>query len=109
MLNRAALIARPKQPYLDWAMSLDDSGLAPDPKGEQTVYLIPEYWDDDEAWQMLEQIYPSIFEHELHGWCTDEKMWPSPRTFAMFKEWFEIELHSVIEDCVDDAIIDEDD
>ena len=38
MLNRAVVIARPKQPYLDWATSLDDSGPVPDVKGEQTVY-----------------------------------------------------------------------
>ena len=33
MLNRAALIVRPKQPFLDWAASLDDSGLVPDVAG----------------------------------------------------------------------------
>jgi len=38
MLNRAVVIVRPKQPYLDWALSLDDSGLVPDPGNEQTVY-----------------------------------------------------------------------
>lgn len=107
MLNRAAVIARPKQPYLDWAKGLDDSGLAPDADGEQTVYLIPEYWDDDEAWAMLERIYSIIFESELQGWCTDETTWPTPRDFAMFKEWFAIELHSVVEDLVDDEIVDE--
>jgi hypothetical protein len=108
MLNRAAVIVRPKQPYLDWAKSLDDSGLVPDPRGEQTVYLVPDYWDDDEAWAMLERIYPIIFEDELHGWCTDEASWPTPRDFGMFKEWFEVELHSVVEDLVDDELVDQD-
>ena len=37
MLNRGALIVRPAQPYLDWAASLDDSGILPDPDGEVTV------------------------------------------------------------------------
>jgi hypothetical protein len=37
MLNRAVLIARPKQPFLDWAVRLDDSGVVPDVDGEQTV------------------------------------------------------------------------
>jgi hypothetical protein len=49
MLNRAVLIVRPKQPYLDWAAGLDDSGLLPDVQGEQTAYLIPSFEDDDEA------------------------------------------------------------
>ena len=43
MLNRGVVIVRPKQPYLDWAAGLDDSGIVPDPNGEQTVYLIPSY------------------------------------------------------------------
>ena len=66
-------------------MSLDDSGLVPDAKGEQTVYLIPSYWDDGEAWEILERLYPIIFESERQGWCTDETMWPNPRDFATFK------------------------
>ena len=46
MLNRSALIVRPRQPYLDWAASLDDSGLVPDVAGEHTVYLAPGFEDD---------------------------------------------------------------
>jgi hypothetical protein len=40
MLNRAALIVRPKQPYLDWAAGLDDSGLKPDPDDDQRPYTL---------------------------------------------------------------------
>ena len=47
MLNRAALIVRPKEPYIAWASELDDSGLVPSVEGEQTVYLIPGFEDDD--------------------------------------------------------------
>ena len=109
MLNRGALIVRPKQPYLDWAASLDDSGVVPDPEDEQTVYLIPEFDDDDEASEILEDIYAEVFERELHGWHTDEAAWPQNRTFAMFKEWFDVELHSVVEDlCAYETEDDED-
>src|SRR5213594_2183236 len=71
MLNRGAVIVRPRQPYLDWAAGLDDSGLMPDPNDEQTVYLIPSYDDDEEAWEILGEVYPAIFENELYGWHTD--------------------------------------
>ena len=43
MLNRAVLIVRPKQPFLDWAAQLDDSGLVRNVEGEQTAYLVPEF------------------------------------------------------------------
>jgi hypothetical protein len=103
MLNRAVLIVRPKQPYFDWAASLDDSGILPDVAGEQTVYLIPEYENDDDANQVLETVFREVFENELYGWHTDEATWPQRRDFETFLQWFSIELHSVVEDlCGDD-------
>ncbi len=109
MLNRGVVIVRPKQPYLDWAAGLDDSGMVPDPTGEQTVYLVPSYEDDDSAWEILENVHAVIFENELHGWHTDEMVWPRHRDFAMFRAWFDVELHSVVEDLCDFEIVDEDD
>ncbi|MBI4194560.1 MAG: VacJ [Betaproteobacteria bacterium] len=109
MLNRGVLIVRPKQPYLDWVAGLDDSGLEPDVDGEKTIYLIPSFEDDDEAWEILEDFYAEVFERELLAWHTDEAAWPPNRTFAMFKEWFDIELHSVVEDLSSDEIIDDED
>lgn len=72
MLNRGVLIVRPKQPYLDWAAGLDDSGLVPDPNDEKTVYLIPSFDSDEQAWKIVEQVYSEVFENELYGWHTDE-------------------------------------
>lgn len=109
MLNRGVVIVRPDQPYFDWAAGLDDSGIVPDPNDEQTVYLIPSYEDDDEAWGILEEIYSEIFENELYGWHTDERAWPKDRDFEMFKQWFRIELHSVVEDLCDYEISDDED
>ena len=109
MLNRGALVVRPKQPYLDWAARLEDAGIVPDPNDEQTIYLIPSFDDDEEAWEILERVYPAIFESELHGWHTDEAGWPKGRDFAMFKAWFEIKVYSVVEDLCNYEIFDEDD
>lgn len=58
---------------------------------------------------MLKEGYAEIFERELYGWHTDESAWPQSRSLKMFREWFEIELHSVIEDIVDDGLIDDED
>lgn len=106
MLNRAALIVRPKQPFLDWATGLDDSGLVPDAAGEQTVYLVPEFESDEEGQRVLKLVYAEIFERELDGWHTDPSAWPKKRDFKTFQEWFSIELHSVVEDVVDDILVD---
>jgi hypothetical protein len=40
---------------------------------------------------------------------TDEGgAWPKDRDFEMFKQWFRIEIHSVVEDLCDYEIADED-
>jgi hypothetical protein len=98
MLNRGAVIVRPKQPFMDWASSLDDSGILPDREGEKTIYLVPEYEDDFEAIEVLSQVYDIIFEEELLAWHTRESDWPKNRTFAMFREWFDVEYHSIVQD-----------
>lgn len=107
MINRGSIIVRPKQPYLKWATQLDDSGILPDVKGEHTIYLIPEFNDDVEAIAILAKCFDIIFEEELHGWHTDESAWPKNRTFAMFREWFNFEFHSVVEDLCDYDIADD--
>ena len=107
MLNRGSVIVRPKQPYIDWALSLDDSGLVPTIEGEKTVYLIPEYESDEEALDILSVCYAEIFEMELAGWHLLEDDWPRNRSFSMFKEWFSLELHSCVEDMCGYVFIDD--
>jgi hypothetical protein len=110
MLNRSVVMVRPKQPYRDWANNLDNDGpgLLPDGEDEQTVYLIPNFATDDDAWEIVEDIYSEIFEYELWNWHTDPSDWPKNRTFEVFMEWFHVEFHSVVEDLCDDEIVDED-
>lgn len=109
MLNRAVLIVRPRQSFIEWALQLDDSGIAPPVEGEQTVYLIPEFETDEDAEQLLGQVFAEVFERELWGWHTDESRWPQNRTLAMFRDWFTIELHSVVEDLCGYEFVDDDD
>lgn len=108
MLNRSAIIVRPAQPFLDWAATLDDSGLVPNAGGEQTVYLVPDFEDDDEAAEVLDLVYAEIFERELDSWHTDDTAWPQRRTLATFKQWFTIEMHSMVEDLSSDGLVDDD-
>ncbi len=98
MLNRSAVILRPGAAFVEWARGLDDSDFVLLPVEEQTVYLLPPWDDEVEAMALLAEGYEEIFARELFGWHTDENDWPKNRTFAMFREWFEFEFHSVVED-----------
>ena len=108
MLNRAALIVRPKQPYLDWAAGVDEEGQVPDSEGDQTVYLIPEFENDEEARSVLTRVCEEVFERELEAWHADESAWPHQRDLATFLAWFSVEMHSVVEDVVEDVLIEDD-
>ncbi len=106
MINRSVLIVRPKQPFLDWARGLDDSGLLPDVEGEQTVYLVPEFDDEESTQAIIETIYAVVFENELWEWHADSSTWPAHRDLATFLKWFSLEWHSVVEDLCAYALVD---
>ncbi len=56
---------------------------------------------DGEREEILADYYDIIFEDQLGDWWTDSTRWPKTRDFATFKEWFDIEFHSLILDLVD--------
>jgi len=102
MLNRSAVIVKPRQPYLEWTGRDDVEGLAESVfealHTEPTVYLLPEYEDPSSEQKVLEECWPGLFEAMLEGWVTDEACWPKNRTFEMFHEWFEVQMSSIVQD-----------
>ncbi len=107
MLNRCVVIVRPKQPYLDWAESLNDGGVTPTVEGEKTGYLLPSNEMDHDGSQTIEQCYEGLFEMELAGWHQLEEDWPANRTYTMFREWFTVEWHSLVIDLCGDPLKDD--
>jgi hypothetical protein len=105
MINRCAISVRVRQPFLDWLRSLPDPVQADmtlqDANEDSRVYLLPEYEFDDEQTELLKEFYDLIFEVELGAWWIDAPNWPQERTFQMFREWFDVEFHSMVEDIVD--------
>ena len=100
-LRRTAIIVKPKEPYIQWANSLDEDGikLGEEFEPEHTIYLIEDitgYLIDIEA--MITPHYEFIFEEELNSWHRHKNDWPARRDLATFLEWFEVEYHSVIID-----------
>ena len=112
MLNRSAITVWAKKPLLDWMKQLPDP-VDPDTTLEKinqdpSIYLLPEYEFDYEEEDLLEQSYDIIFEMELEGWWENEAGWPKNRDFEMFRKWFDIGFHSIIEDLVDEPLLDDD-
>jgi hypothetical protein len=102
MLNRAALICRYKQPFVDWINAVDPSAtphtISPaEVNEEHTVYLVPV---EDEAGlaRWLARNHRRLFEAELEGWYTDPALWPRDRSLKMLKRWCSLELHTLVVD-----------
>lgn len=102
LVKRAAITVTPKQPYIDWANSLDEAGvqIGEDFQPERHVYLIGDVsevfpFDRD---VIVRPYFEAIFEEELNGWHRRVSDWPAPRTFELFLEWFDVEVHSMVLD-----------
>jgi len=102
LINRAAVVLRPKQPYLHWMRQDDDGGVADSVfemmHEDPTVFLLPEYEDPESEREVLEDYWPALFEEMLEGWLRDESAWPQNRTLEMFQDWFEVQMSSVVRD-----------
>jgi hypothetical protein len=80
----------------------DDQGLAESVfetlRKEPTIHLLPESEDPSSQREMLEEFWPDLSGAMLEGWVTDEASWPKNRTLEMFREWFEVQMSSIVED-----------
>lgn len=107
MINRSAFILYPKKPFFDWLTMLDpkDAGISEEElASDPTIYLIEDMETDEEYAEILLNNYESMFEFELSAWYTDETLWPEDRTIELFQQWFDVRLHTIILDTVEEPI-----
>jgi len=107
-INRAVIILRYKQPYIDWVRTagLEPMELTLEEANEETeVFLVSSYDSSvepietaEDAVKWAEKRWRMLFEHILEGWIVLESEWPQNRTLNMFREWFEVEYHSIVWD-----------
>ena len=109
MLNRSAVVVKPKQPFLDWLHNADPTsgGITLDEVGlEPTIYRIPECDSGDDVGEVLQELCEEIFVERLDGWFKDERTWPTDRTYKVFCAWLDVEYHSMLIDLCDEPLID---
>jgi hypothetical protein len=104
-INRTAVIISPKQPYIDWANSFEDSGPMLEPfEIQPTVFLIPDKYDEYNFDKYLKKKHAVIFEEELASWMTDPDVWPKSRSYKKFNEWFKVSISDMVIDLGADPI-----
>ncbi len=105
IINRGLLIVKAKEPFREWISSLKDKcGITiKEIDNDCTVYLLPAFDDDHQKDDILIKVFSEIFVERLSDWSPEEVKWPRNRTLDIFKKWFELEFHSVVEDMCESA------
>lgn len=107
-INRSAINIQLQHPFLDWLHRADPTSeeiTLQSLQIEPTIYLLPETTSKDDADSLLRRCFDEIFTEQLNSWCRDITIWPSKRTFKMFRQWFEWSYHSMIYDLSDEELI----
>lgn len=106
-VNRSVAILKPRQPFLDWLQnlpgSLDGQLQLAQLRADCNALLIPAADDYESAEDFVRQHYRTLFGAELADWCDDDAFWPE-LTPVLFTEWFDVEIHSVLTDLVDNPL-----
>ena len=104
LLNRSAVVVRPRTAFLNWTKQDDSTGIAEsvfeDLRSSPSAYLIPEDEDVVDVLDLVKTAWPTLFEAMLESWLTDPDMWPPNRTWEMFGEWFEVQVCECVYDLV---------
>lgn len=110
MINRAVLILRYKQPFVDWINAADPNPTheitLADANEDSTAYLA-DVEDQDEFEKWFRRNAVILFEEELNSWYTDPDLWPQNRSAALFKKWCTFELHTLVRDTGGPRVVDD--
>ena len=109
VINRTAITVVGIDPYLEWTRQKD----ADVNKGALTVaraktygsaFLLPEFELEEDVQEWVEDNATLLFEFQLAAWTDDESAWPAARDLNTFRQWFRVDIHSVVVDVADDDI-----
>jgi len=107
-VNRSVVIVRPKQPFLDWLRTLP-GGIDPTVtldalQQNGNALLVPAEDDADAIEAFVLGHAVKLFQAELADWCEDEALWPAPLSPENFRQWFDLSIHPIVTDTVDEPL-----
>jgi len=103
-INRIGVVVKPRKPFIDWLNYLYEDKDEAMVSEDNNIYLIREMDSNEEAMEWLKDNFEPIFDNELLDWNTDENTWPQNRTWQVFRQWFDVEICSMLLDMEDDVI-----
>jgi len=109
VINRIAISIVGADPYVNWTRQTDaasDRGTLTIARAKPfgTACLLPELELEEDVQEWIEDNAAWLFEFQLAAWTDDETAWPATRDLRTFREWFRVDVHSVVVDVADDDI-----
>jgi hypothetical protein len=109
VINRTAIAITGAQPYVDWTRQTDagtSSGIVTVVRARPygTAVLLPEFELEEDVLEWVEENAGWLFEYQLAAWTDDEASWPATRDLKTFREWFRVDILSVVVDVADSDI-----
>ena len=106
VVNRFALVVRPKRRYLEWANGLAH-GEAPLTlealPGLTQIVLVEATSEEPDREELIELYAEDIWDQQLEAWWTNEADWPANRTPHTLRDWFEITVVDLVVDADPEA------
>ncbi len=109
VVNRTAISLVGEQPFIDWTR-VNDADVNKNTltvgrvKPYGTVILLPEFELEEDILEWVEDNASWLFEFQLASWTDDESTWPPTRDLKTFREWFRVDIHSIVVDAGEDDI-----
>lgn len=104
VVNRVSMLLVPRQPWIDWAASLDRDDPPPAAGTPGNTYLLPAYDEEEDLKEFIHGNHGIFFEEELAAWTDDESVWPADRSWEMFTEWFDLHISALVYDLGDEPL-----
>jgi hypothetical protein len=109
LINRTAVTVIGAQPFIDWTLQRDavfaaDAVTVVRTRPLGTAYLLPEFDQEEDLYEWVEENFGWLFEFQLSTWTEDESSWPPVRDLKTFKSWFRLDIHGTVVDIGDDDV-----
>ena len=103
VINRTAVTITGAQPFIDWMRDTDadfnrGAITVPRAKAYGSAFLLPEFDLEEDLQEWVEENVAWLFDFQLSAWTEQEETWPENRDLKTFREWFRIDIHSVVVD-----------
>lgn len=100
-INRSAISVNPTPAFYAWLKTVEKEAAEKASDTEALVYLVEEFFSEDELKAWTKKNFRKIFQQELYVRLEEETERPKKLTYKLFEEWFSLRFHTTAFDLED--------